>query len=137
MGKRDSGNFTERLVSSESVVCQSLGFEMERDVDPGEAVIVRMDGRIISKVCHPKITHTPCVFEHVYFARPDSVIDGISVHKARLRMGESLAKRISNSFQGAELTLPWLDEQANLRKEKNFFETRVTEYQTGGALSWD
>ena len=103
MGKRESDNFTERLVSSESVVCQSLGFEMERDVDPGEAVILRMDGRIISKVCHPKITHTPCVFEHVYFARPDSVIDGISVHKARLRMGESLAKRISKSFQDNEI----------------------------------
>ena len=103
MGKREVGNFTERLVSSESVVCQSIGFEMERDVDPGEAVIVRMDGRTLSKVCHPKITHTPCVFEHVYFARPDSVIDGISVHKARLRMGEALAKRIAESFQENEI----------------------------------
>tara|TARA_E500000331_G_scaffold116160_1_gene113436 strand:- start:124 stop:1029 length:906 start_codon:yes stop_codon:yes gene_type:complete len=103
MGKRESDKFTERMVSSESVVCQSLGFEMERDVDPGEAVILRMDGRISSKVCHPKIAHTPCVFEHVYFARPDSVIDGISVHKARLRMGESLAKRISKSFQDNEI----------------------------------
>jgi len=103
LGKREVGNFTERLVSSESVVCQSIGFEMDRDVDPGEAVIVRMDGRIISKACHPKVTHTPCVFEHVYFARPDSVIDGISVHKARLRMGEALAKRVANSFQKNEI----------------------------------
>ena len=103
MGKRDAGNFTERLVSSESVVCQSLGFEMDRDVEPGEAVIVRIDGRVASKVCHPKATHTPCVFEHVYFARPDSVIDGISVHKARLRMGESLAKKIANDFQVDEI----------------------------------
>jgi amidophosphoribosyltransferase len=103
MGKREAGSFTERLISSESVVCQSIGFEMDRDIDPGEAVIVKMDGRIISKICHPKITHTPCVFEHVYFARPDSVIDGISVHKARLRMGESLAKRITNSLQEHEI----------------------------------
>ncbi|MEO2115408.1 MAG: amidophosphoribosyltransferase, partial [Candidatus Poseidoniia archaeon] len=103
MGKREAGSFTERLVSSESVVCQSIGFEMDRDIDPGEAVIVKMDGRTISKNCHPKITHTPCVFEHVYFARPDSVIDGISVHKARLRMGESLAKRITNSLQEHEI----------------------------------
>jgi len=95
IGKREVGRFTERLISSESVVCQSIGFEMDRDVEPGEAVIVRMDGSIISKNCHPRETHTPCVFEHVYFARPDSVIDGISVHKARLRMGEALAKRIS------------------------------------------
>ena len=103
MGKRETGGFTERLVSSESVVCQSIGFEMDRDIDPGEAVIVKMDGRTISKACHPKLAHTPCVFEHVYFARPDSVIDGISVHKARLRMGESLAKRISNSLQEHEI----------------------------------
>ncbi len=103
LGKRAVGNFTERLVSSESVVCQSIGFEMDRDINPGEAVIVRMDGRIISTTCHPKVTHTPCVFEHVYFARPDSVIDGISVHKARLRMGESLAKRVANSFQENEI----------------------------------
>ena len=103
LGKRESDNFTERLVSSESVVCQSIGFEMDRDVSPGEAVIVRMDGRIVSQVCHPNIGHTPCVFEHVYFARPDSVIDGISVHKARLRMGESLAKRVSQSFQEGEI----------------------------------
>ena len=103
MGKRETGIFTERLISSESVVCQSIGFEMDRDIDPGEAVIVKMDGRTISKACHPKLAHTPCVFEHVYFARPDSVIDGISVHKARLRMGESLAKRISNSLQEHEI----------------------------------
>jgi amidophosphoribosyltransferase len=103
MGKRETGIFTERLISSESVVCQSIGFEMDRDIDPGEAVIVKMDGRTISKACHPKLAHTPCVFEHVYFARPDSVIDGISVHKARLRMGESLAKRIANSLEGHEI----------------------------------
>ncbi len=103
MGKRETGGFTERLVSSESVVCQSIGFEMDRDIEPGEAVIVKMDGRTISKISHPKLAHTPCVFEHVYFARPDSVIDGISVHKARLRMGESLAKRISNSLQEHEI----------------------------------
>ena len=98
MGTRERDGFKERLVSSESVVCQSIGFEVERDIAPGEAVIVRMDGNKISKSCHPEVAHTPCVFEHVYFARPDSVIDGISVHKARLRMGEALAKRISASL---------------------------------------
>ena len=98
MGKKEVGNFTERLISSESVACQSLGYEMDRDVNPGEAVIVRMNGKTISKICHPALDHTPCVFEHVYFARPDSVIDGISVHKARLRMGEALAKRITSSL---------------------------------------
>jgi len=103
IGKREVRRFTERLISSESVVCQSIGFEMDRDVEPGEAVIVRMDGSTISKNCHPRETHTPCVFEHVYFARPDSVIDGISVHKARLRMGEALAKRISTTLSDYDI----------------------------------
>ena len=94
LGKRESGEFTERLVSSESVACKALGFELDRDVIPGEAVIVRIGGEVYSKRCHKKIQHTPCVFEHVYFARPDSVIDGISVHQARLKLGESLARRI-------------------------------------------
>ncbi len=94
LGKRESGEFTERLVSSESVACKALGFELDRDVIPGEAVIVRIGGEVYSKRCHKKIQHTLCVFEHVYFARPDSVIDGISVHQARLKLGESLARRI-------------------------------------------
>tara|TARA_B100000686_G_C16772408_1_gene966087 strand:- start:1706 stop:2653 length:948 start_codon:yes stop_codon:yes gene_type:complete len=98
LGKRDADGFTERLVSSESVVCQSIGFENDRDIAPGEAVIVRMDGIISAKKCHPEVTHTPCVFEHVYFARPDSVIDGISVHRARLSMGEALARRITSEL---------------------------------------
>ncbi len=102
-GKRDVDGFTERLFSSESVVCQSIGFESERDISPGEAVIVRMNGATSSKICHPKVPHSPCVFEHVYFARPDSVIDGISVHKSRLRMGEALARRITESLPEHEI----------------------------------
>ena len=71
-------------------------------------MIVRIDGKIVSKACHPILDHTPCVFEHVYFARPDSVIDGISVHKARLRMGEALARRIDQSLpeHGIDSVIP-------------------------------
>ena len=98
LGKRKTGDFTERLVSSESVACKALGFELDRDVIPGEVVIVRIGGEVYSKLCHKKLQHTPCVFEHVYFARPDSIIDGISVHQARLRMGESLARRIMENL---------------------------------------
>ncbi|MGY8702844.1 MAG: amidophosphoribosyltransferase, partial [Candidatus Poseidoniales archaeon] len=87
MGKNETGDFTEILIASESVACQALGFTPDRDIAPGEALIVRLDGTISSKICHPDPNHTPCIFEHVYFARPDSVIDGISVHEARLRMG--------------------------------------------------
>ena len=93
MGKNEVDGFTERLFASESVACSALGFEADRDVAPGEAVIAKMDGTFSSKICHAEPTHTPCIFEHVYFARPDSTIDGISVHGARLRMGAALARR--------------------------------------------
>ena len=103
MGKNELEDFTEVLIASESVACTALGFTPDRDIEPGEAVIVRIDGKISSKICHPEIVHRPCIFEHVYFARPDSVIDGISVHNARLRMGELLAKRISEAYPNHEI----------------------------------
>ena len=103
MGKNELEDFTEVLIASESVACTALGFTPDRDIEPGEAVVVRIDGTISSKICHPEISHRPCIFEHVYFARPDSVIDGISVHDARLRMGELLAKRISEKLPNHEI----------------------------------
>ena len=98
MGSRIVNGFTERLFSSESATCNTLGFSHEGDVSPGEAVIARMDGTMTSKQCSNEVFHSPCIFEHVYFARPDSVIDGISVHSSRIRMGASLARRISEKF---------------------------------------
>ena len=98
MGSRVVNGFTERLFSSESVACNTLGFNHEGDVSPGEAVIARMDGTMSSKQCSNEVSHSPCIFEHVYFARPDSVIDGISVHSSRIRMGASLARRISEKL---------------------------------------
>ena len=108
MGHRKVDGFSERVVSSESVVCKALGFEPERDVKPGEAIIVRMNGDINSKICHPRPRLAPCVFEHVYFARPDSVIDGISVHEARLKMGEALARAIMKALpdHGIDAVIP-------------------------------
>ncbi len=103
MGKNKLEDFTEVIIASESVACTALGFTPDRDIEPGEAVIVRIDGKISSKICHPETAHRPCIFEHVYFARPDSVIDGISVHNARLRMGELLAKRISAEYPDHEI----------------------------------
>ena len=75
-----------------------LGYELLRDVAPGEAVFIDMEGVMHASQCaeHPELT--PCIFEHVYFARPDSLMDGISVYKARLRMGEYLAKKILREF---------------------------------------
>ena len=84
----------EWIVASESVAISALGFEVERDVQPGEAIFISKAGKLYTRNCAEDKLHTPCIFEHVYFARPDSVIDGISVYQARLNQGERLASRI-------------------------------------------
>jgi amidophosphoribosyltransferase len=82
------------MLASESVSLDMLGFALVRDVAPGEAVFIDEQGRFHSQQCAPAAASTPCIFEYVYFARPDSIIDNISVHKARLRMGDLLAEKI-------------------------------------------
>ena len=83
------------IMASESNVLDTLGFKVERDVNPGEAIFVSLDGEVYKENCIENPVHTPCIFEYVYLARPDSVLDNISVHKSRMRMGESLAKKIN------------------------------------------
>jgi len=94
IGKRTTAGGDEYVVASESVAIDALGFEHLRDVEPGEAVFIDMAGNFHARQCAENPVHSPCIFEYVYFARPDSIIDGISVYKARLRMGEKLAKRM-------------------------------------------
>ena len=94
IGKRDTKKGTEWMLASESVALDMLGFDMLRDVAPGEAVFIDEQGRFYAQQCVAMARHTPCIFEYVYFARPDSIIDNISVYKARLRMGERLAEKI-------------------------------------------
>ena len=94
LGRRDSAQGAEYMLASESVALDMLGFERVRDVGPGEAVFIDEHGRFYSQQCAPAARHTPCIFEYVYFARPDSIMDNISVHKARLRMGDLLAEKI-------------------------------------------
>src|SRR5882757_2523975 len=94
IGKRETGQGTEYMMASESVALDLAGFKLLRDVGPGEVVFIDEHGRFYSRQCVPVTVHTPCIFEYVYFARPDSIIDNISVHKARLRMGELLAEKL-------------------------------------------
>ncbi|MDF1780615.1 MAG: amidophosphoribosyltransferase [Alcanivoracaceae bacterium] len=93
-GRRDTPNGPEYMVSSESVALSGLGFQLERDLAPGEAIYISADGEVHTRQCVEAPALQPCIFEHVYLARPDSIIDGISVYKARLRMGEKLADKI-------------------------------------------
>ncbi|MDJ0929288.1 MAG: amidophosphoribosyltransferase [Gammaproteobacteria bacterium] len=94
LGRRESDEGIEHMVASESVALDALGFELVRDLAPGEAVFIRGDGSLFSQQCGEPKDYTPCIFEYVYFARPDSIIDRISVYKARMRMGEALASKI-------------------------------------------
>jgi len=93
-GSRLQEGRREYMIASESVALGSQGFEIERDLGPGEAVYLDFAGKMHTRVCVEPGIHTPCIFEHVYFARPDSLMDGISVYKARLRMGEKLADKL-------------------------------------------
>ena len=83
------------MLASESTVLDTLGFNIISDVEPGEAVFVDKEGEMFREACIDNPIHTPCIFEYVYLARPDAVIDNISVHKSRMRMGEALAEKIN------------------------------------------
>ncbi|MBV1879347.1 MAG: amidophosphoribosyltransferase [Pseudomonadales bacterium] len=93
-GKRETETGTEYMIASESVALSVLGFELISDINPGEAVYIQSNGTVHSLQCSATSAYHPCIFEQVYLARPDSIIDGISVYKARLRMGEMLAEKI-------------------------------------------
>jgi len=97
-GSRETENGTEYMIASESVALDVLGFSLIRDVAPGEAIYITNDGEFFSQQCAKNPCLKPCIFEHVYFARPDSIQDGVSVYKARLRQGEKLAAKIVRDF---------------------------------------
>lgn len=103
IGKHESADGVEYIVASESVALDVLGFKLVRDVAPGEAIFVDMDGNFYSRQCAENAKLNPCIFEYVYLARPDSVIDGISVYQTRLLMGESLAEKIHREWRHLDI----------------------------------
>jgi amidophosphoribosyltransferase len=93
-GVRETADGNEYMIASESVALDTLGFRLIRDIEPGEAVYIDARGNLSTRQCSAYSQLSPCIFEHVYFARPDSIMDGVSVYKARLRQGEKLAEKI-------------------------------------------
>ncbi|WP_339670383.1 amidophosphoribosyltransferase [Dasania marina] len=93
-GERETEAGTEYMVASESVALDVIGFDLTRDIAAGEAIFITAEGEVHTQQCvdNPKLT--PCIFEHVYFARPDSIMDGVSVYKSRLRQGDKLAEKV-------------------------------------------
>jgi amidophosphoribosyltransferase len=103
LGYNETPAGTEYMVASESVAVDALGFRLLRDIAPGEAVFIDEDGRFHSQQCAPRSSLNPCIFEYVYLARPDSLIDGASVYETRLHMGEKLADKIRRDYQGLQV----------------------------------
>jgi amidophosphoribosyltransferase len=102
-GKAETEKGTEYLVASESVALDTLGFELVRDVAPGEAILIDAEGNFFSQQCAQRVSLNPCIFEYVYLARPDSQIDGISVYQTRLNMGESLAEKVKREYRHLDI----------------------------------
>lgn len=98
IGKMETEKGAEYIVASESVALDVLGFTLMRDVEPGEAIFIDMEGNLFSQQCAENPQLTPCIFEYVYLARPDSLIDGVSVYQTRLDMGASLAEKIKREW---------------------------------------
>ena len=92
IGMRKSRSGSEYIFASESVALDALGYKLIGDVAPGEAVFIDNKRVLHRRVCAEQCTYAPCLFEYIYLARPDSIMDGISIHKARLNMGERLGE---------------------------------------------
>ncbi len=103
VGKAETEKGTEYIVASESVALDVLGFTLMRDVEPGEAIFIDMDGNLFSRQCAENAKLTPCIFEYVYLARPDSLIDDVSVYQTRLDMGASLAEKIKREWRDYDI----------------------------------
>lgn len=103
LGRNDTDTGVEWVIASESVALEGLGFRLLRDISPGEAIFIDLDGVLHERQCAASPLLNPCLFEYVYLARPDSIMDGVSVYSARLRMGESLAEKVAKTLRLGEV----------------------------------
>ncbi|WP_392560969.1 amidophosphoribosyltransferase [Orbus sturtevantii] len=104
IGKRAiNAHQTEYMVASESVALDTLDFEFLRDVEPGEAIYISQDGQLYARQCANNPQYCPCIFEYVYFARPDSLMNGISVYQSRILMGQKLGQKIAREWQDLDI----------------------------------
>ena len=102
-GKRVTDQGIDYMLASESVALVTQGYEVVRDIEPGEAIYITHKGEVHTKKCSNKPSYNTCIFEYVYFARPDSVIDKVYVHKARMRMGHNLAEKVMREWQDHDI----------------------------------
>jgi amidophosphoribosyltransferase len=102
-GQADTPEGTAIVVASESVALEGTGHRLVRDVAPGEALFIDLKGQVHAQACAERATLQPCLFEYVYLARPDSVLDGVSVYHARLNFGEALAQRVINAMPPSDI----------------------------------
>ena len=98
LGERKTKKGMEYMVASESVAIDALGYELVRDVAPGEAIFISNTGELFTKICADTVKLSPCIFEYVYFARPDSVMNGVSIYQSRMQMGQYLAEKIMREY---------------------------------------
>ena len=103
LGKRETDQGTEYMVASESVAIDGTGFSYMRDVEPGEAIYINEAGQLFTRQVADNPMHCPCIFEYVYFARPDSFLDGVSVYASRINMGRMLGEKIKREFSHLDI----------------------------------
>lgn len=102
-GKKETKHGTSHMLASESVSIVTQGYQIVRDIHPGEAIYITLKGEVFTKQCAENPKYNSCIFEYVYFARPDSIIDNVFVHKARMRMGHKLAEKIQREWSDHDI----------------------------------
>ncbi|MBL4816200.1 MAG: amidophosphoribosyltransferase, partial [Shewanella sp.] len=103
LGKQETENGVEYMIASESVALDAVGFKLMRDIAPGEAVYITQDGELYTRQCAKDPVYAPCLFEFVYFARPDSTIDKVSVYGSRVNMGAKLGEKIKREWEDHDI----------------------------------